>query len=173
MARTRAVVLQAAARVVAERGTRRASMSDVAAAAGVAKGTLYNHFRTKDDVWAALLESELDALVAECRGLPLEFALSHAAQRISAHPALRRIAADEPTVLTVLAAPNPDSRCWRVATAAVADALTAAGRDPAGTDLVLRWLASHLLAPDAGSAGTTAALLAAGLPATVTVPSPS
>lgn len=67
MARTRAGVLAAAVGVVAERGTRRASMADLAEAAGVAKGTLYNHFRTKDDVWAALVEAEAHALIQEDR----------------------------------------------------------------------------------------------------------
>lgn len=163
MARTRAGVLAAAVGVVAERGTRRASMADLAEAAGVAKGTLYNHFRTKDDVWAALVEAEAHALIQECAGLPLGVALGHAAQRIGAHPALRRLAADEPATLAAIATPGDGP--WGAAREAVVRTLTAAGRDPAAADLVLRWLASHLLAPGAETAGRTAELLAATLPA--------
>jgi AcrR family transcriptional regulator len=161
MARTRSVVLRAAAGVVAERGTKHASMAGIAAAAGVAKGTLYNHFRTKDDVWSALVAAELGALVEECRGLPLVVALGHAAQRIGVHPAVRRIAADEPTVLATLL--DPTGRYWPVARASVASALAAAGREPGGADLVLRWLASHLYAPDP-RASVTAEILAVALP---------
>ncbi len=141
MARTRAVVLRAAAAVVADRGTRRASMSDIAAAAGVAKGTLYNHFRTKDEVWSALVGAELAALADECRGLPLVVALAHAAQRVGAHPAIRRLAADEPATFAALL--DPDGRHWPDARAAVAAALTAAGKDPAGNGLAGRDLAGN------------------------------
>jgi AcrR family transcriptional regulator len=66
MARTRAGLLDGARRAVGARGTRRTTMNDIAAQAGVAKATLYNHFRTKDDVWSALVEAEVRALAAEC-----------------------------------------------------------------------------------------------------------
>jgi AcrR family transcriptional regulator len=138
MARTRTELLQAAVRVVSERGTRRASMTDIAAEAGVAKGTLYNHFRTKDDVWVALVDAELRAVVDECRGLPLGAALEHAAHRLGAHPAVRRLAADEPVILAELVTAGPRATGWRTARAAVADVLTQAGRDPAAADLVTR-----------------------------------
>ena len=52
MNRTRAGLLAGAARAFADQGLRRSTMQSVAAAAGVAKATLYNHFRTKDDVVA-------------------------------------------------------------------------------------------------------------------------
>ena len=55
MDRTRAGLLAGAARAFAEHGLRRSTMQSIAAAAGVAKATLYNHFRTKDEVAAALL----------------------------------------------------------------------------------------------------------------------
>ncbi len=177
MARTRAAVLRAAVQVVAERGIRRASMSDLAAAAGIAKGTLYNHFRTKDEVWSALVRAELDALIDECRGLPLELALGHAARRIGAHPAVRRLAVDEPAVLAALvtaALVGADRRrtladAVLIARAAIAEALVAAGHDPVGTDLVLRWLVSHLLAPDTGAATASVGLLTGAL-STAAVP---
>jgi AcrR family transcriptional regulator len=164
MARTRAGLLDAAVRVVAARGTRRAAMAEIAAVAGVAKGTLYNHFRTKDDIWSALVEFEVRRLAEECHALPLDAALTHAAGRLGAHPAVRRLAADEPAVLAALVGAGTGSGGWLAARAAVADALSRAGRDPDAADLVTRWLASHLTAPDAASAEGTARLLAASLP---------
>ena len=59
---TRRGLLEGAARAFADNGVRRSTMQSIAAAAGVAKATLYNHFRTKDDVARALLAVELDRL---------------------------------------------------------------------------------------------------------------
>jgi AcrR family transcriptional regulator len=167
MARTRVGVLDAAARVVAERGTRRTSMTDIAAAAGVAKGTLYNHFRTKDEVWTALAESEVVRLADECRDLPLPAALEHAASRIATHPAVRRLADDEPPVLAALAQPSPSAAGWVAARDAVEAALARAGADVGAADLVLRWLASHLTAPDLAAAAGSAKLIASAVHAGV------
>src|SRR5262249_14979758 len=114
MARTRAGLLEGALRAVARQGTRRTTMNDIAAAAGVAKATLYNHFRTKDDVWAALLEAELAQLAADCAELPLRDALVLAATRISQHPGLRRVAQTEPAVLARLLVADPAGPGWRL-----------------------------------------------------------
>ncbi|TQS44825.1 TetR/AcrR family transcriptional regulator [Cryptosporangium phraense] len=164
MGRTRASLLDAAVRLVAERGTRRTSMTDIAQAAGIAKGTLYNHFRNKDEVFAALVEAEIVLIADQCRGLPLEDALAVAAIRLDTHPALRRVADDDPASLAGLAGAPPEAAGWRAARAAAADALTASGRDPRGAELVVRWLASHIGAPDPGDAEASARLLSAVLP---------
>jgi AcrR family transcriptional regulator len=49
-------ILEAAVKVFAEKGFRAAKMQEVANAAGVANGTVYNYFRSKDEVLLALLE---------------------------------------------------------------------------------------------------------------------
>jgi AcrR family transcriptional regulator len=163
MARTRAGLLDGARRAVAVQGTRRTTMNDIAAEAGVAKATLYNHFRTKDDVWSALVESEVRAVAAECEGLGLVDALAHAARRLSEHPALRQVADAEPVALAGLLARRPVAAGWRAAEEAVRARLAADGL--AGDDLVLRWLGSHLATPAAPPAIRTAAeALARGLP---------
>ena len=64
---TRAGILSGAASCVARYGTRKTTMGDIAREGGVAKATLYNHFRTKDDVLAALLASQVDELVDPLR----------------------------------------------------------------------------------------------------------
>jgi AcrR family transcriptional regulator len=55
-ARNRRKVLDAAARLFAERGVGAVSMDDVAAAAGVGKGTLYRRFGDRSGLAAALLD---------------------------------------------------------------------------------------------------------------------
>jgi AcrR family transcriptional regulator len=164
MARTRAGLLDGARRAVGDQGTRRTTMNDIAAEAGVAKATLYNHFRTKDDVWSALVEAEVRAVAGECAELTLVDALAHAARRLSEHPALRRVADTEPVALAGLLARRPTAAGWRAAEEAVRDRLAADGL--AGDDLVLRWLGSHLATPAPGPAIRTAAeSLVRGLPA--------
>src|ERR1700728_3407945 len=54
---TRDVLLQAAAQVFAERGFHGASLDEVAAAAGFTKGAVYSNFKSKDDLFLALLEA--------------------------------------------------------------------------------------------------------------------
>lgn len=56
-ARNRAAVLQAAARLFAEHGVASVSMDQVAAAAGVGKGTLFRRFGDKSGLAAALLDA--------------------------------------------------------------------------------------------------------------------
>jgi len=162
MARTRARLLEGALRAVQEQGPRSTTMADVATFAGVAKATLYNHFRAKGDVWMALVDAEVEALAAECADQPLGLALEHAAVRLSAHPALRRLAIADPAALARLAA-GADGSGWLVARRAVRLALDAAGRR--GDDIVLRWLSSYLTTPGSSDAVREgAAVLVAGLP---------
>jgi AcrR family transcriptional regulator len=165
MARTRAAALDGAVRCVEKQGTRKATMADIAALGGIAKATLYNHFRTKDDVFAAVLEDQVIRLGDECALAAregLDAALLLAAERIALHPALRRIAAEEPVVLAAMASPWGGGP-WALARSAVAATLAAAGCDSskAATDLVLRWLASHLLDPGSPASRTTGAVLLA------------
>ena len=163
MGRTRARLLEGALRAVRVQGARRTTMGDIAAFAGVAKATLYNHFRTKDDVWSALIVAEIHALAAECTGRPLGAALEHAATRLSAHPAVRALAADDPAALAGLVT-GSDAPGWQAARVAVRAALRAAGRG--GDEVVLRWLSSHLTTPGGPAAiSEGAAALVAGLPA--------
>jgi AcrR family transcriptional regulator len=163
MARTRGGLLDGALRAVAKHGTRRTTMHDIAALAGVAKATLYNHFRTKDDVWSALVEAEVHGIVLECAELPLVEALAHAAVRLGTHPALRHVAETEPSALAGLLVRQPHAAGWRAAEEAVRDRLAADGR--AGTDLVLRWLSSYLVTPGQPDAARAAAeAVVRGLP---------
>jgi AcrR family transcriptional regulator len=166
MARTRGAVLDGASRAVEKHGARKATMADIASLAGIAKGTLYNHFRAKEAVYAAALDAGIRALTAECVAAAREDlgeALGLAADRVGGHPALRRISADEPLALAALVTPT-DSPLWLLARSGVRDMLLAADVDASSVsvDLVLRWVVSFVASP-ATDAVQQANRLAAGL----------
>ena len=146
MGRTRLGLLTGAARAFAQHGLRRSTMQSVAAAAGVAKATLYNHFRTKDDVATALLGLELDRLTTLAAGLPLEQALATLSDELGAHPVLRRLAETEPDALLALLAVGTDR--W----AELTGLLTSAFRvDADGAEILAHWLLGVVLQPGRSS----------------------
>lgn len=63
-AQTRKALYQSALRLFAERGLAAATVQDITLAAGVAKGTFFSHFRTKEEVFQPFFETLL-ANVAE------------------------------------------------------------------------------------------------------------
>ena len=142
MGRTRLGLLAGAARAFAEHGPRRSTMQSIAAAAGVAKATLYNHFRTKDEVVVALVAAELDRLTAVAAGRPLPEALAALSDELGAHPVLRRLAVSEPEVLTALLA--VDAERWGELTGRLAEALAVDGDS---AELAARWLLGVVLQP--------------------------
>jgi AcrR family transcriptional regulator len=64
-ARTRAQLLEAAARVYARRGFESATLDEVAEEAGFTKGAVYDHFGSKENLLFALLDEHLAAQIAE------------------------------------------------------------------------------------------------------------
>lgn len=60
-------IIEAAIKVFAERGFYHARVSEVAAEAGVAGGTIYNYFRNKDDLLISLFEDRMEAILADFR----------------------------------------------------------------------------------------------------------
>jgi AcrR family transcriptional regulator len=174
MGRTRAALLQATGDCVARYGIRKTTMVDVASKSGVAKATLYNHFRTKDDVLAALVEKQVadlvGATVAAAAAEGLVAALTQVAESLAASAPLRKAAESEQSLLAPLAVPG-DGRGWQVARDGVAAVLTAgrAHSGPADVELVLRWCASQLLWPLTDPSAAAAAL-ARGLAPTAAPP---
>lgn len=180
MERTRSAILAAALQCLAADGVRKTTMGDVSAATGIAKATLYNHFRTKPDLLAALVDDQVAALAAACTALVseartaevgagaggrLDAALVHAGQTIAYSAALRRLAAEEPALLLPLLVPG-QGRAWFQSRAAVGDVLLAAGLPaaPQAIEAVLRWLVGQLLWPiQPALLAPSAALLSAGV----------
>src|SRR5437868_13619535 len=96
MSRTREGLLDGALSAVERVGVRRLTMAAVAQRSGVAKATLYNHFRTKDEVLAALADREVRlvaqrAFVVAAQSSP-GAALDRAAADLGEHVAVRRLA---------------------------------------------------------------------------------
>jgi AcrR family transcriptional regulator len=158
---TRAVLVAGAARAFAEHGLRACTMQAVATAAGVSKGTLYNYFRTKDELARALLATELARLTELAAALPPDQALAALADELGEHPVVRRLAVVEPETLTALLHVPPE--VFGELTARLAAAV---GTDEDGAGIALRWLMGVLLQPARSSARHRAAgrLAAAVLP---------
>ena len=163
MNRTRSALLDGARRSVETSGTK-ITMSQLAAAAGVAKATLYNHFRTREAVLSALLDDEVDRIVLAVAGLPLDRALATAATALADNRLLRALARLEPGTVASLGRINPSAAGWLTARDTVRAALREAGVDGAPT--ALRWLASYVLTPAAADVvARDVEILIAGLPA--------
>lgn len=62
----RAAITQAATEVFARKGFQGASVDDIAAAAGVSKGTLYGYFKNKEDLFYATFQAFQARLVSQC-----------------------------------------------------------------------------------------------------------
>ena len=152
MGRTRAGLLDGAARAFAEQGLRATTMLSIAAAAGVAKGTLFTHFRTKDEVARTLLASELRRLAADAAGRPPAEALAGLADELAGSPVLRRLRSSDPEVLVELLAVPADR--WAALTADLAGVL---GTDAAAAELPARWLLGVVLQPGRSAARHRAA----------------
>jgi TetR/AcrR family fatty acid metabolism transcriptional regulator len=63
----RDAIMRAATRVFAERGFFNAQVADVARAAGVAAGTVYLYFRSKDDLLVSVFEKTMKDAISEGR----------------------------------------------------------------------------------------------------------
>lgn len=65
-ARTRESMIEAALELIRERGVQKPTIDDFIEAAGVARGTFYNHFRTKEELIqaaSAFVADSIDALI--------------------------------------------------------------------------------------------------------------
>jgi AcrR family transcriptional regulator len=60
-----ALILGVAQEVFAEKGYHDASLDEIAARAGIAKGTVYLHFTSKEDLLAALVEQQIVEFLAQ------------------------------------------------------------------------------------------------------------
>jgi AcrR family transcriptional regulator len=162
MARTRAAILDGARESVRQHGTA-ITMAQCAEAAGVAKATLYNHFRTREDVLAALLLDEIDRVIESVAHLELGEALRRAGAVLSEHPLLDPLGGPDTATLAILARVDVSCAGWARVAEATQNMLSRAGRR--GTPTVLRWLSSCVVAPaDDQDIAADVEVLLAGLP---------
>lgn len=68
-AQRRSQLLELATRVFTEKGFQSTSMDDIAAAAGVTKPVLYQHFDSKETLYLEVLDIIAEAMIAEVRSL--------------------------------------------------------------------------------------------------------
>ena len=141
MQRARGQILSAAASLVAEGGTGSLTMAALARRSGVAKATVYNHFRDRTEVGLALAEQQIAALNAECLRYQPEERLAVAAQLIADLPTLAGLRRhDAATLLALVEAVVADERALDF----VASWCTAVD-DP---ERARRWLVSFAVAAD-------------------------
>jgi AcrR family transcriptional regulator len=165
MARTRDSALAGARRVLAEVGPRRASMVDIAVRGGMAKATLYNHFRTKDEVIHALVLAEAEEILRDALTVQHDAAksLARAAWRLCTHSVLRGAVRAEPVITANIIASFPAAPVWSECRALISQWLTAVGLvdEESVQELLLRWLTTTALMPASMSADADAQALLA------------
>ncbi len=160
---TRRSLLEAAAKLIAERGYRGTTVNDVIAAAALSKGTFYWHFKSKHDLLLAVLEERFDRPVRELA----ELLKSAPAQEDMAPEATRRflelVGRERDTVVLEheyrsLAVRDPRVRArYRKRQAALRDALAA------GLDARARQLGAPPFATPSRDIATAYLTLASGL----------
>src|SRR4030043_2465271 len=64
----RTVILNAALKTFVKRGYPETRVAEIAAEAGVAEGTLYNYFQSKEDLLLALFDEKWGGIISEIRG---------------------------------------------------------------------------------------------------------
>ena len=169
MGRSRAAALDGARRVFAENGIRKASMADVAVRGGLAKATLYNHFRTKSELVAGLVLDDVADLAQDCVDLAKDdaaVALTRAADAVATNPVVVGLRTVEPNAL-LAAATVSDGQVWTEIRRHVGRLLDTAdvSSAPENVDLVCRWLVSFLTAPgSSANRAEQARLISAAFP---------
>ncbi len=104
--------------MIIKQGVHKTSMIEIADEAEVSRATLYNHFRDKESVMRALLESEVARILslAKQEEKP-EGALAIISMEISDDAALATLRRSDPAVLTIILTSHDDPLWDQVATA--------------------------------------------------------
>jgi len=141
--RTQAAILEATKGLIATTGLKKMSMIEIADASQVSRATLYNHYRDKESVLAALCESEMERIVTLAQGASdATTALTLISQEISQDPALAAMRRNDPEIL-MQAFSTQDHLLWK----AFAVAITHVVGDEKKSALVVRWLLGQTLSP--------------------------
>jgi AcrR family transcriptional regulator len=141
--RTEEAILEGTKSLIARSGVAGLSMIEIADHSEVSRATLYNHFRDKDAVLAALVASEVQRLieVATTAGTPAD-ALESLSISISTDPALAAMRVHDGELLT-RALSNSTSEHY----ISIARVIFGATKSEAGTGVAMRWLIGQALQP--------------------------
>ena len=141
--RTQSAILEGAKNLIATVGLAKMSMIEIADTSQVSRATLYNHYRDKESVLAALCDSEICRLVtiAQSGSNPTN-ALEALSLAVSSDPALAQMRTSDPAPLAqVLSATT--SPLWIQFNGALAIIL----QSQILADLAMRWLIGQALQP--------------------------
>ena len=165
MGRARAAILLGARQALAESGPRGLTMSGVADRGGVAKATVYNHFRDRRELVEGLARDLVEQVLAAGDAAPdLTSALAAMAGTAANLPEVRGAVSHDPAVVALLTVPA-EAPASRAAHAGLAKLLGRHGVDQPGVAAgwVMRWLAAAAVAaPDTATLVAEARLTAAG-----------
>ena len=141
--RTEAAILEGTKALISRKGISGLSMIEIADTSEVSRATLYNHFRDKDAVLAALVASEVQRLadLASTAGTPSD-ALESLSISISSDPALSAMRIYDADVL-VAAMTNTSSEHFIT----IAQIIYGATKSQPGTGIAMRWLLGQVLQP--------------------------
>ncbi len=145
-------ILEVAIELAEEGGFETVRMRDVAAQAGVALGTFYKRFRSKEDLLVAALELEMGEMEARISRRPSEGGSTYdriteyfqtATRRFCAKPNLAR------AVLKAVASGDPDlaekvTRFHGRTTELIQAAITGGGRKPEEREIVISEVLQHV-----------------------------
>jgi len=142
--RTRAAIMEAAKVLLSESGISATNMIEIADRAQVSRASLYNHFRDKDEVFLALVETELEristlALVAQSRAEALYLISREISEHTGLHTALQT---DGEIMANALTA--SDHKIWVEIYSQLAKIFAT---DVVGVGLILRWFMGQVTAP--------------------------
>lgn len=141
--RTEEAILEGTKSLIARVGIAGLSMIEIADHSQVSRATLYNHFRDKDAVLAALLTSEVNRICSEATkaGTPAD-SLEALSVAISSDKALAAIRTFDGEILS-----NALAHTQSELFIDIAKVLYAATKSEAGTGVAMRWLIGQALQP--------------------------
>ena len=141
--RTEGAILEGTKTLIAKFGLANISMIEIADASEVSRATLYNHYRDKNAVTAALITAEVEHMIdiANNAGTPAD-ALEKLSLYISDDPALAAMRTHDKAVLTELLSHAEHSLYLEIARC-----LFTATKSAAGTGIAMRWLMGQVMQP--------------------------
>lgn len=140
--RTESAILSTTKELIASHGVANLSMIEIAARSQVSRATLYNHYRDQDAVLSALLDSEIERLVALVSEATPSDALASLAIEISNDRALAAMRTYDGELLAAMLTHSEDARYLELAKAV--HSLT---KKPDATGIAMRWLIAQALQP--------------------------
>ena len=141
--RTESAILEGTKSLIAQFGLANISMIEIADVSQVSRATLYNHYRDKNAVIAALATAEIELMIdlANKAGTPAD-ALERLSIYISTDPALAAMRQHDQKALTE-ALSHSDHPLYLE----IARSLYGATKSEAGTGIAMRWLIGQVMQP--------------------------